>query len=221
MVDQGRDMVTMFLMAGSRANELRSSRSITERMGSHMITTSMANEPAVTLENPINRTLVWDDASHRRCVFSRVSTWLWSDRSVVDLKPHYNLRCPSQGPIEQRKNRRSCIVWCEDWMRRARSCRGEYAMSRLSKFGHGMWYPETPMLPVFRWTDSVFLHSASAANYSTVKEAKCCLHVNAILYTVYIKTIAEAISRSALYLKLLRSISRNCAAFDYFMWAIR
>ena len=69
-------------------------------MGSHMITTSMANEPAVTLENPINRTLVWDDASHCRCVFSRVSTWLWSDRSVVDLKPHYNLRCPSQGPIE-------------------------------------------------------------------------------------------------------------------------
>ena len=69
-------------------------------MGSHMITTSMANEPAVTLGNPTNRTLVRDDTSHRCCVFSRVSKWLWSDRSVVDLKPHYNLRFPSQGRIE-------------------------------------------------------------------------------------------------------------------------
>lgn len=69
-------------------------------MSSQKMTTTTANEPAVTLENSRNCTLVWDDAGHQRCVFLRVWKWLWPDRSVGDPEAHKNPQSPPLGPIE-------------------------------------------------------------------------------------------------------------------------
>lgn len=69
-------------------------------MSSQKKTTTMANGPAVTLENSRNCAHVRDDAGHQRCVFSRVWKWLWPDRSVGNPETHNNPQSPPQGPIE-------------------------------------------------------------------------------------------------------------------------
>ncbi|KAL4781040.1 hypothetical protein BJX76DRAFT_336274 [Aspergillus varians] len=73
-------------------------------MSTQKMTTAIANEPAVTLVNSRNCTLVRDDAGHQRCVFSRVWEWLWPDRSVGDPKTHNNPQSPPQGLIETSGN---------------------------------------------------------------------------------------------------------------------